>query len=191
MDPNSFGSGLLLAIASATVGVVVKEALSGKIRIKPRPKWRDIVGDWFGYYLITKDGKVEPPHGEVFHIKPNYLGSDGFRLTVTIPGQDDVQYRGTAEKEPDSGYFIIQMKPAGRNEKIFFRFTYPMAAKEPKIVYGLYSALDFSNTGLAVVGPAILSRRQISDEDVIAMIKANFRVHLEGVIWIRPQAEAS
>jgi hypothetical protein len=68
------------------------------------------------------------------------------------------------------------MHPMDDDEEIFFRFRYPMPADDGgSVMVGLWSALDFSTPTAAAVGPAILSKRQLTMDEVKNLTEQNIQ----------------
>jgi len=128
-----------------------------------------LTGKWHGYYFITEGGTVS------FYSDDNFIKS-GFlhKLVITAKRHNEnsnqiSRYKGYIAKE--GGYFgnymLVQLTKVETGEKIFYRYVYPQPHSNYTI--GLWLALDYD--GIVTVGTKVLSRNELSENDVKQLIQ--------------------
>lgn len=154
---------LIGVILGAVFPYLIKFAFSVYRRFRPF----FLEGLWYSYYFIYQDGVPTIKH-ETWNVKKGILNkfvvkADDLQSEATT---FRLRYRGTLSKEQN--LFTVILKPETHKEEILIRFkgTYDYGQK---ILLGLWSGIDLD--GYACVGPQIISRTELSDEEIVDAVR--------------------
>jgi len=166
---------IVLIVLSAITGALLKPLLYFFIYLIKRLRKSGIEATWYGYYIISKN--KEPFIGkETIEVKKgvfnNYIV---YGKSITTENQ---KYKGVVIEERN--YLVVHMKPTKHDEEIVLRLKRLIPGND-EIMYGLWSALDFD--GNAAVGPTILSKNELNDQQVNDLIKRiKFKREVNGLV---------
>ncbi len=125
-----------------------------------------LTGDWYSYFRAWENDKP------VLKREKWTIGF-GFnsKLKVRIVTDGTLSYDGELSEE--KGHLIVKLKAKEYDESVFGRYPVPVPGNDSTVV-GLFLAVDYNRHVSA--GANILSRVDLSDDQVTALISENTEV---------------
>jgi len=125
-----------------------------------------LTGQWHGYYNVWENNKPVLK-------QEKWMVSFGFnsKLKVNVNTGTNLSFKGELIEE--KGQLIIILKAKDFNERVFCRYPIPIPGNDSTVV-GLYLGVDFN--GHATSGVTILSRTELQEDEIPALVKKNIEV---------------
>lgn len=135
-----------------------------------RLKRERVEGSWMVYHTTNRDGKPQIEKS-TFEIKKGIMSE--FSVKENRKGIGIIS-KGTLRFERN--YWLIHLKAETHDEEISMRLINPIPTADD-FTWGMYLSLDFQ--GNPIAGAIILSRKELSDDEVLKLLSSKIKTNKE------------